>query len=194
LGPSVEITKLIAEWQSGDRAAENALFEALYTRLRSIAVQCLRSEQNAQSLNATGLVHEAYVRFRKSQNLVILNGAHFLALAARVMHRITVDRARAKKAEKHGGAFDQVEWNDSFPMAERDADEILMVDRAMEDLALRNPRFAQLVELRYFAGYTNEETADILKLSTRQVRRDWQKARNRLHDAIHGTGTGIEPL
>jgi RNA polymerase sigma factor (TIGR02999 family) len=181
-----EITRLIAEWQHGDKAAEDALFEAMYNKLHSIAIQCLKREKPGQTVGATALVHEAYLRFKTSERLQISDRSHFLALAARVMHRILVDRARARQTGKRGNDPIAAEITDSLVRTDADADQILSVDRAMEQLSQQSAKLAQLVELRYFAGYSLEESAIVMGLSERTVRRDWQVARARLRLAING--------
>jgi len=181
------ITRLIEDWQRGDKAAENALFDAMYHRLHALAVQCLRGEQPGQSLGATALVHEAYLRFTRAERLDIADRAHFLALAARVMRRILVDRARARQSAKRGAKPVRVEMADSLVRTDADADQIIGVDRALESLATQSQRLATLVELRYFAGYSFEESALVLGVAERTVRRDWQVARTRLKLALDGT-------
>ena len=182
-----DITRLISDWQRGDKGAESAVFEALYQRLHSIAIQCLRGEGPGQSMGATALVHEAYLRFMGSERLEIVNRAHFLALAARVMHRVIVDKARARRSFKRGGDQVRTEVTPMLVGTDEDADQILAVDRALEDLELQSQRQAQLVQLRYFAGYTIEESAAVLGISDRTARREWQVARTRLRLAIDGT-------
>jgi RNA polymerase sigma factor (TIGR02999 family) len=184
-----EITKLISAWQRGDQAAEGVLFEALYNRLRGIAEQCLRGEPRKQSLSPTGLVHEAYLRFRHANQLEVVDRHHFLALAARVMRRILVDRARARHTDKRGGDAVQTELLDGMLVSESDAEEILAVDQALEQLSQRSPRQAQLVELRFFGGFGEDEVAAALGTSVRTVRREWQLARIRLKEAMGGMGT-----
>lgn len=186
MAPDGEITRLISDWQRGAPGAENALFSALYKRLHSIALQCLRGERPGAAPGATSLVHEAYLRFRKAQNLELSDSKHLLALAARVMRRIVVDRARARGSDKRGGDAQQVELSDGLTIREAEADQILAVDLALEKLALHSPREAQLVELRYFAGFSEEECAAFLNISVRTVRREWQIARTRLRIAIDG--------
>jgi RNA polymerase sigma factor (TIGR02999 family) len=181
-----EITLLIAEWQDGNRAAEAALFDALYRDLHRIALQVLRSEPSGRTLGATELLHEAYIRFNKTQGLSVANRSHFLALAARVMRRLLVDRARARKAEKRGADPLRVEATESIVQADPDADRIIAVDRALEELGENSSRLSRLVELRYYAGYTLEESAEILGVSTRTARREWQVARTRLRGIIDG--------
>jgi RNA polymerase sigma factor (TIGR02999 family) len=186
-----EITRLISDWQRGNRDAENALFEALYLRLHGIAVQCLRSETPGHSMGPTMLVHEAYLRFERSERLEVTDRGHFLALAARVMRRIVVDRARARRTEKRGGDQMHDDLEQAFASTDSEVDEILAVDRALESLFRQSQRQAQLVELRFFAGFNEDEAADALGISTRTARREWQVARTRLRMAINGTPTAL---
>ncbi|HXA49838.1 MAG TPA: ECF-type sigma factor [Candidatus Acidoferrum sp.] len=184
-----EITGLISDWQRGNRDAENALFEALYLRLHGIAAQCLRNEAPGHSMGPTMLVHEAYLRFERAERLEVADRGHFLALAARVMRRIVVDRARARRTEKRGGDQMHDDLDQAFASTDSEAEEILAVDRALESLTRQSVRQAQLVELRFFAGFNEDEAADALGISKRTVRREWQVARTRLRMAIDGTPT-----
>jgi len=184
--PADEITRLISEWQSGDRAAEAVLFEKLYQKLHAIAAHLVRHERAGQTLGPTGLVHEAYMRFCGAQELKIASRGHFLALAARVMRRILVDRARARKANKRDGGA-QVDLEDAqWFRSDADVDEVIAVDRALQQLQRDSPRQCRLVELRYFGGYTIEESASVLHISARHARREWDTARTRLREAIDG--------
>jgi RNA polymerase sigma factor (TIGR02999 family) len=187
------ITRLISAWQSGDPLAENALFDALYETLHRIALERLRIERSP-TLGPTALVHEAFLRFRSAERLTINNSQHFLFLAGRVMRRILVDRARARLSQKRGRDIVRVELVEQVVREESDADEIIAVDRALADLAKQSPRQAQLVELRYFGGLSEEETAGALGISARTVRREWQLARTRLKIAITGAGNSAEGL
>jgi RNA polymerase sigma factor (TIGR02999 family) len=180
------ITGLIAAWRRGDKAAENALFEALYARLHGIALRCIQGQVPSQSLGATALIHEAYLRFHRSERLNVADRNHFLRLAAKVMRQILVDRARARHSEKRGGDQVRVEETEQLVRTEADAIEILAVDRALGSLKRQSPRQAQVVELRYFAGYSLEETALVLGIAERTVKRDWDAARTRLKIAIDG--------
>jgi RNA polymerase sigma-70 factor, ECF subfamily len=182
-----EITSLIEQWRLGNKGAEDALFDAMYHRLHHIAMQCLSREKPGQTIGATALVHEAYLRFKQTERLQIADRSHFLALAARVMHRILVDRARARKTGKRGHDPIAEELDESLIKTDADADRILAVDRALEQLSQQSSRLAQLVELRYFAGYSLEESALVMGVSERTLRRDWQVARTRLRLAIDGT-------
>ena len=184
MDPKGDISQLISNWQSGDKAAESALFEALYRRLHTTAIHCLRNEGRGQSLSATALVHEAYLRFQKSEKLEIADRGHFVALAAQVMRRVVVDRARARRSEKRGGGLIRVEESDALVASDAEAEEILGIDQALVDLSRHSPRQAQLVELRFFAGYSTAEAAAILDISERTARREWLIARTRLRMAI----------
>jgi RNA polymerase sigma-70 factor (ECF subfamily) len=185
--PSADITALIVAWQRGDHLAEQELFEALYHRLRAMAYQCLKSEPRCQSLGATALVHEAYLRFQQAERLDINGRDHFLALAARAMRRILVDRARARRSQKRGEEPVRTELLESMMMSDHDAAQIVSVDEALKELTRRSPRQAQLVELRYFAGFSEAEIASAMGISVRTARREWQVARTRLREAIDGS-------
>ncbi len=181
------ITRLIQDWQRGDESAERTLFDLLYKRLHQLALSCLRSERAGNSLGPTALVHEAYLRFNAGAELQIVDRNHFLALAARVMRRIVVDHARARRTAKRGGDEVQVEMQDNLVSRQQDADTILAVDRALDQLSATAPRQARIVELRYFAGYSIDEAAAVLGISSRTARREWQVARVRLKGSIDGT-------
>jgi RNA polymerase sigma factor (TIGR02999 family) len=181
-----DITGLIAAWRRGDKAAENALFDALYARLHGIALRCIHGQLPSPSLGATALIHEAYLRFHRSERIEVADRYHFLRLAAKVMRQILVDRARARRSEKRGGDQVRVEETEQLVRSEADAVEILAVDRALGSLKRQSPRQAQVVELRYFAGYSLEETALVLGVAERTVKRDWDAARTRLKIAIDG--------
>ena len=140
-------------------------------------------------MGPTALVHEAYLRFANAEQISVSDRNHFLALAARVMRRIIVDRARARKSQKRGGNDVKADWNDDLVSTAEDADQVLAIDFALEKLDQQSPRQAKLVELRYFGGFTIEETAVVLGISVRTARREWQVARLRLKLAIDGATT-----
>ncbi len=182
-----DVTCLIQEWQEGKPGSETALFNALYKSLKGVAIQCLRTERPGNSLGATALVHEAYLRFRKSERLEINNRQHFLALSARVMRRILVDRARARSAGiRDGVKVPELEADLEIHSA-HEACQIIAVDDALAQLTSISPRQGLLVELRFFAGYSTEEAAVILGCSSRTAKREWQVARTRLKGALDGT-------
>ena len=141
-------------------------------------------------MGATALVHEAYLRFSKTERINLTGRTHFLALSAQVMRRILVDRARARRTAKRTGGVAIENWND-LVSTDKDADQILAVDLAMQTLVKDFPEGAQIVELRWFAGYSVEECATILSLSTKTVRRRWLLARIRLKEMIDGSGSEV---
>jgi RNA polymerase sigma factor (TIGR02999 family) len=181
-----DITQLILRWQNGDKSAEESLFNALYDSLHDLARRCLRTEPQGRTLGATALVHEAYIRFQNSHELNIIDRQHFLALAARVMRHILVDKARARKTRPHlEQPASEEEWG--IVQSDVDAEEIIAVDSALDELFQHSERQARIVELRYFGGYSFEECASLLSISAKTAQRDWQLARIRLRIAVHGT-------
>lgn len=186
MSPEAEITRLIEEWQSGNRSAEAVLFERLYKRLHDIASHLVRHERPNQTLGATGLVHEAYFRLCASAELKIGDRNHFLALAARVMRRILVDRARARRSAKRSAELGGPEMEILWFRDEAELDEVIAVDRALDSLYERSPRQGRFVELRYFGGYSVDEAAAVVGISARHARREWDVARLRLREAIDG--------
>jgi RNA polymerase sigma factor (TIGR02999 family) len=186
VNPGGDITHLISEWQRGNKAAENALFEALYKRLHSRALQVLHSEPRGQSMGPTALVHEAYLRLERSERLEVADREHFVKLVAKVMRGVLVDRARARLSAKRGGDLVRVDDAEQLVRTDADADEILAVDLALGTLKRQSPRQAQLVVLRYYGGFTMEESAAVMGVSERTAKRDWEQARVRLQEAIDG--------
>jgi RNA polymerase sigma factor (TIGR02999 family) len=184
--PEPDITGLIRSWQQGDPVSQDELFQHLYKKLRTIAAGLLRSEHNARSLSPTSLVHEGYLRLAKWDGMGIEDRQHFLALFSRVAHRLIIDHAKKKKAAVHGGQLQRVDFDESLIRTEREADMILDVDRALEKLAAKAPRLCLVVKLIYFGGFTVDETALALGISSKTVQRDWNKARIRLFGDSHG--------
>jgi RNA polymerase sigma factor (TIGR02999 family) len=182
-----DITGLIRNWQQGDASSKDELFEHLYNKLRTIAAGLLRSEHNARSVSPTSLVHEGYMRIAHWDGVNLQDRQHFLALFSRVARRLIIDHAKKKKAAVHGGGLQRVEFEESMIRTEQEADTILEIDRALQRLEAHSPRLCQVVEFIYFAGFTVEETASALGVSSKTVQRDWNKARMRLFDDLHGT-------
>jgi RNA polymerase sigma factor (TIGR02999 family) len=162
-------------------------FESVYGALRAQARRYLRSEQNAQSLSPTVLVHEAWMALARSRRQNIGDRTHYVRLLSRVMKNLLIDHARRKKALTNGGAMQRVEWDDATAAAENNCDLTLAIATAMDDLAILSPRLATLVELRYFGGFTEAEVAQIMHLSVRSVRRQWRVARLRLLEVLKST-------
>lgn len=172
------VTELLAAARSGDSAAAGAVFTLLYDELRRIARSRLRQHREMTLLDTTALVHECYLKLATSDVLATGDRRHFFAYAAKVMRSVIVDFARARQAERRGGAAEHVvldtRLSESVAAPEND---VLRVHEALDVLAKADARLAQVVELRYFGGLSESEIAATLDVSERTVRRDWEKAR-----------------
>ena len=178
-----EITTLLKAWGRGDATAFDRLMPLVYQQLRRLASGYMRHERGGHELQTTALVHEAYMRLVAADDPDLQNRSHFYAVAARVMRRILVDSARKRSSAKRGGGVVREEHRedidfDAFvaPETER-ATELCALDDALSALASIDARRAQVIELRYFGGFSVEETADVLHVSAQTVRRDWRLAR-----------------
>lgn len=177
-------------------AKADALMPQVYDELRRLAANYLRHERPGQTLQATALVHEAFLRLSKEKNQPWKNRTHFLAIAALSMRQILVQRARARDAEKRGGGAQKITLDDavmadpavSRQNATRDGGgvDVLALDTALDKLAALDARQAKIVELRYFGGMSVEEVAEALDISPATVKRDWAMARAWLHKALSG--------
>ncbi len=170
-----EVTKILQRIEQGDRVAAEHLLPLVYSELRRQAGQQLASEKPGQTLTATALVHEAYLRLVGDQQFE--NRRHFFAAAAEAMRRILVERARTRRSLKAGGGRTRIDLDSMVDIAIEQSDELLAVDAALVRLAEIEPEAAQLVKLRYFAGCTMQETADLLGMSLRSVNRLWSYAK-----------------
>lgn len=180
-----DITQWIALARQGDRAAFDSLFEALYPELRRIAHTRLARNVRDTLVDTTALVHECYLKFAAAERLTAEDRSHFLAYAATVMRSIVVDMARAAQAARRGGDAAHVTLNTEVgDGVAHPEDQILDLDEALAGLARLDERLAKVVELRYFGGYSNTEIALALDVTERTVRRDWDKARLLLADAL----------
>jgi RNA polymerase sigma factor (TIGR02999 family) len=174
---SQEVTKLLAQWGQGDRQALDALTPLVYNELRKLAKAYLRRERADHTLEGTALVHEAYLRLIDQRDIAWRNRNHFFALAAELIRRILVDHARARIAAKRGGNNIKLSLDEAMtPTDEKDLD-LLALNDALDALARADGQQSRIVELRYFAGLTIEETADVLQISTATVKRDWVMAK-----------------
>ena len=174
---SADVTQLLNAWRAGDETALAQLTERVYAKLHRMAQRCMRNERRADTLQATALVNEAYLRFADGPTIEWRDRAQFFALAAQVMRRILVDAARARGAHKRGGTAQHVDLDEAAVVSiEADAS-VLALDDALTVFAEAAPRQAKVVELRYFGGLSEEEIADALEVSPRTVRRDWDIAR-----------------
>ena len=158
----------------------------VYDELRRLAANYLRQERPGQTLQATALVHEAFLRLSKEKNQPWKNRTHFLAIAALSMRQILVQRARARRAAKRGGAPDRVTLDEGLLADEGPSIDVLALDEALTSLATLDPEQARIVELRYFGGLTIEETAEAVGVSPATVKRQWAMARAWLKRALQG--------
>ena len=183
--PAPEITLLLQRWQSGDKSAEAALMQAIYPLLHRLAAHRLRRD-GAITWQATELVNEAYVKLLDQRRASFNDRTHFFAIAAHVMRRIVVDHFRERGAQKRGGDVALVSFDDIDTAAQPLGETIDLVelDRLLTALERIDPRCAQVVELRYFAGLSVPETALALGQSERTIKRSWQFARTWLHTQL----------
>ena len=172
-----EVTRVLKAASEGDAQAAEELIPLVYSELRKLAAWRLAQEKAAHSLQATLLVHEAYLKLSPGEQR--WDGRkHFFSAAAEAMRRILIDRARRRKAIRHGGDMHQTEFaEDAIAASKAQDDEVLAIHEVLDRLAKEEPRKAEVVKLRYFAGMTIEETAEALDISTPTAKRDWTYAR-----------------
>ncbi len=183
LGVVGDITELIKRAKAGEDAALEMLFEELYEPLRGLARSRLARGGHQTLLDTTGLVHEFYLRLEHAGRVLVNDRHHFMAYAARAMRSVVVDFARRRAAERRGGDVEHVPLTESLAEAGGEQ-EILQVHAALETLEKVDPYLVRVVEMRYFAGMTEEEIAKSLAISDRTVRRHWEKARLLLASAL----------
>ncbi|MBU6257840.1 MAG: sigma-70 family RNA polymerase sigma factor [Burkholderiales bacterium] len=173
-----ELTTLIASVQAGDSTALDQIFTILYPELKDIARARMRSSRRLTMLDTTLLVHECFIRFQRLGQLSLNDRHHFLAYAARVIRTVIVDIVRREQSDKRGGADGSVTLDTaSSEGLIDDRSNVLEVAEALDSLAAIDPRMASIVEMRFFAGFSDSEIAQILDIGERTVRRDWEKAR-----------------
>src|SRR3954454_20939353 len=175
--PREDVTRMLIDWGEGGKNVPARLISLFNAKLRQLARQYLQRERSDHTLQATGLVHEAYLRLVDQKTTTWQNRAHFFGVAAQVMRRILVDYARTHRAEKRGGDWDKLLFDESLaPAAERSVD-LVALDDALKDLLALDPQQSQIVELRFFGGLTNEEIGEVLDVSPRTVKREWRMAK-----------------
>ena len=178
------ITQLLEDWREGDKAAFDRLVPLVYGELRRLASHYMRRQRPGHTLQTTALINEAYLRLLKHKNMRWHNRSHFFAVAAQAMRRILVDHARSRGYQKRGGGAVKVSLDEVALVAEERAVELIALDDAMNDLATRDPRKTQIVELRHFGGLSVEETAEVIGVSPVTVMREWRSAKGWLLRAI----------
>lgn len=174
---SSDTTQLLRAWADGDSHALEQLTPRVYRELRKVAAHLLQNERPGYSLQSTELVHEVYLRLVRAQDVDWQHRAHFFAVSATLMRRILLDRARRRDAAKRGGKALPLDLEKSVDVAQTQARELLALDDALDALAEVDPRKARIVELRFFGGLSVKETAEVVKVSSDTVLRDWKLAR-----------------
>ncbi len=189
-----DVTRILSAIERGDPHTAEELLPLVYDELRRLAAEKLAQERPGQTLEATALVHEAYLRLvggEKSQHFE--SRGHFFAAAAEAMRRILIDNARRKHAGKHGGGRHRQELLESELVIDSTGDELLAVDAALAKFAIREPVIARLVELRFFAGLTLDEAAECLRMNQRTAYRHWAYARAWLRRELDRSGESDTP-
>ncbi len=179
-----DITQLLVAASDGSAGAMDALLPAVYDRLRTEARRQLRRERDDHTLNTTALVHEAYLKLVDQKRIEWKNRNQFFWVAAQAMRRILVDYARSRARQKRGSGFTLVPIQEAAVASEEQPELLVALDEALKILEKQNERQARVVECRFFAGYSVSETADILDISDRTVKREWAVARTRLFQIL----------
>ena len=178
-----EVTQLLVKLSAGDRSALDDLLPLVYDELRRLADRYLRRERSDHTLQATALVNEAYLRL-VDQNVPWQNRAHFFGVAAEMMRRILVDHARSHQAQKRGSGGIKLSLDDALNMSDERASDLIALDEALSALAAFDPQKSRIVELRFFAGLSIEETARVLGIGTATVIRQWKMAKAWLYHEV----------
>lgn len=182
--PNADITKLLVDWTGGSRDAMEQMLPLVYDELRRLARGYLHRERPGHTLQSTALVHEAYLRMVDQRSVSWQGRAHFFGIAAQMMRRILVDHARGRDAAKRGAGVCKLTLDeDLLALQERDVN-LVALDEALESLSRLDSQQGRIVELRFFAGLSIEETAEVLKISPATVKRDWAMAKAYLHRAM----------
>ena len=181
-----QVTQLLVDWSSGDKAALEKLIPLVQPELRRLAHYYMSRERAGHTLQTTALLNEAYLHFAEKSQPRWENRPHFFAVAAQLMRRIMVDHARGRRALKRGGGAVKVTLDEAALVTEERAEELLALDEALEKLAEFDRRKCEIVEMRYFGGLTIEEIGDILKIHPNTVMRDWSAAKAWLYGALSG--------
>ena len=188
------VTELLQNWSNGDRRAQDQLFGAVYNELHRQAARHLQHEHPGLSLQTTDLIHEAYLRLIDQQHVEWQNRLHFYGIAAQVMRRILVDHERSRQAAKRGGSAIRLPLEEAMAVMPGLDLDFIALDEALVRLAAMDPQQSQIVELRFFSGLSVEETAKVLDVSERTVKRDWNVAKAWLRRELsRGGQAGARP-
>jgi RNA polymerase sigma factor (TIGR02999 family) len=178
------VTQLLQQWSHGDNAALAELIPLIYEELRRLAHHYMEGERPGHTLQTTALVNEAYLRLAGQTHPNWQSRAHFFAVAARAMRGILVNYAKSNQAQKRGGGAARIELDEAAILSPEQSKEIVDLHEALERLATLNSRKARVVELKYFGGLNHDEIAEVMKISTVTVRRDWMFAKTWLYDEL----------
>lgn len=174
---SSNVTVYLKAWTGGDREAADKLMLLVYNELRRLAASYISRQRSDHTLQPTALVHEAYMKLVDLSHVDWQDRAHFFAVAARTMRHILVDHARAVAADKRGGAAHKIALDDAISFSDQPDIDLLLLNEALNQLALQDEQQSRIVEMRFFGGLTVEETAAVLKISPATVKREWSTAR-----------------
>ena len=192
-----EVSNLLHAWRNGDRAALDELMPLVYSELRRLAHQYMVRERGGHTLQTTALVNEAYLRLVDLHNIDWQDRTHFFAIAASFMRRILVDHARSRKYRKRSGEVRRVSLQEAMLASPEVGSDLVRLDAALQALSDWDARKAKVVELRFFGGLTEEETAEVLQVSRETVKRDWRLAKTwllcELTEEVAGDATGAMP-
>jgi RNA polymerase sigma factor (TIGR02999 family) len=175
------ISLLLAGMQKGDPEATRKIVPMVYDELRRLAARYMQLEIPGQTLQPTALVHEAFLKMIEGQSIAWESRAHFFGVASRLMREILIDRARKHNAVKHGGGKRPLQLDEALVYADERADQIVALDEALKRLEQLDPRQSRIIELRFFGGLSVEESAEVMGISPRTVKREWSVARLWLH-------------
>lgn len=179
------VTRLLLDWGQGDQSALDRLMPLVYSELRHVAQNQLRLENPGHTLQPTALVHETYLRLIDQQRVEWRNRAQFFAMSAQMIRRILVDHARRRQAAKRGGMATRLQLDESIAAAGSDVVDAIALEAALEGLAALDPQQARVIELRFYAGLSIDETASALGISPATVSRDWVTAKAWLYRRLH---------
>jgi RNA polymerase sigma factor (TIGR02999 family) len=182
---------LLLDWGNGDRAALDRVIPIVYKELRRLAHRQMRGERTGDTLQTTALINEAYLRLVDYARVRPRDRTHFFAIAAQAMRRILIERARSRRSAKRGSGAQKVSLDDVANVSNERAASLVALDEALTNLAVIDPRKAQIVELKYFGGMTIDEAAEVLGISTPTVERDWKMAKIWLHREVSNQKSGL---
>lgn len=181
---SQEITRLLVDWSNGDQASLDKLLPLVNAELRQLAERYMRRENPGHTLQTSALVNEAYLKLIDQKNVRWQNRAHFFGIAAQLMRRILIDHARKAHYQKRGGGALKVSLDETTAVTEARTAELLAVDEALNKLTAMDERKGRIVELRFFGGLTEEETAEVMGISVPTIQREWRAAKAWLYQML----------